>query len=304
METPTALRILHVEDRTSDADQVARILKKAGLNVTIKIVSTKDTFRAALTEFAPDLIISDHNLPAFNSMEALDILQKSLCTIPFILVTGTVSEEFAVQAMREGADDYILKDRMQRLPVAVESVLEKYRLECAKQKTENMLRNIDANSLDIICTISDEGQFLHVSAASELILGYAPSEMMGKNILDFVFTEDHEAIRKANTQGAKLHNFENRYVRKNGTLVTLSWSARWDETEHIRYCVAKDITKRKKEELEKLALILNTCKQRIKTCNNFHTSYRITYDRPFQKYWVSSAFTVLIQAKISSSLKK
>lgn len=241
------VKILHLEDQPHDAEMVSRILRNATITFDLKLVSTREQFTEALEQFKPELILSDHNLPSFNSMEALEILQKSKFKIPFILVTGTVSEEFAVDAMRAGADDYILKDRLQRLPVAVQNVLNKYRLEREKMKSETLLRNIDANSLDMICSVSEDGYFLHVSAASEEILGYAPSELVGKRPFDFVFEDDKKrTIDSANwvMAGNLLNNFENRYTRKDGSLVTLSWSTRWDEAHRVRYGVARDITEK------------------------------------------------------------
>src|SRR5215469_13634787 len=104
------LKILHIEDVRSDAELVDRILKKSGIAFTRMLVDTKDEYLKALDEFQPDVILSDHSLPAFNSLEALNILKKTGKDVPFILITATVSEEFAVSVMKEGASDYVLKD--------------------------------------------------------------------------------------------------------------------------------------------------------------------------------------------------
>ncbi len=243
----TKIKILHLEDLPSDADLVARMLLKATFEFELKLVSNRAQYTEALESFKPQLILSDHNLPAFNSIEALEVLQKSNLKVPFVLVTGAVSEEFAVAAMRAGADDYILKDRLQRLPVAIHNVLEKYRLERERKKSETLIRNIDANSLDMICSVSEDGYFLHVSAASEAILGYTPAELIGKKPFDFVYAEDKQkTIDSANyvMAGNLLNNFQNRYVRKDGSLVTLSWSTRWDEHDRVRYGVARDVTEK------------------------------------------------------------
>lgn len=243
------IKILHVEDVPTDADQVAWILKKTNIAFEIKVVSSRNEYRNALSEFRPEIIISDHRLPAFNSIEALRLLKQADLHIPFILVTGTVSEEFAVEAMREGADDYVLKDRMQRLPSAVFSALKKYQLEGERKKTEMLLRNINANSLDVICSVDESGHFLHVSDACQRIWGYSADELIGKNILDFVYAEDHiTTVSSAENimSGKNVTNFENRYVRKDGSLAHMIWSSRWDEKDRIRYGVARDATEIKK----------------------------------------------------------
>ena len=128
------LKILHLEDIPTDAELVERELKKGNIVFEKMVVDTKEDFVNALKEFSPDIIISDHSLPAFNSMEALKIVKNTGIKVPFILVTATVSEEFAVNVMQSGACDYILKDRLQRLPNAVLHAMDMYKLEEERQK--------------------------------------------------------------------------------------------------------------------------------------------------------------------------
>ncbi|HLI92038.1 MAG TPA: response regulator [Puia sp.] len=123
------LKILHLEDLPSDAEMVDRVLRKAQLRFEKKVVIDKPDFLKALREFQPDIILSDHSLPAFNSLEALKITREEGNQSPFILVTATVSEEYAVNVIKEGASDYILKDRLERLPNAVQNALDRRRTE-------------------------------------------------------------------------------------------------------------------------------------------------------------------------------
>src|ERR1700712_2355216 len=88
------IKILHLEDNSHDAGFIARMLEKAGIHCEIRVVQTRVEYEEALHEFVPEIILSDHNLPSFNSLQALDILRKSGLIIPFVLVTGAVSEEF------------------------------------------------------------------------------------------------------------------------------------------------------------------------------------------------------------------
>ncbi len=129
----TELRILIVEDSPEDLDLVERELQRGGLHFTTQVVKKKDEYERALHAFRPDLILSDHSLPQFNSIEAMHIWKEyqdaNNVTVPFILITGSVSEEFAVQTIKAGADDYILKDRLKRLPAAIRSALQKAKLE-------------------------------------------------------------------------------------------------------------------------------------------------------------------------------
>jgi len=133
------LKILFLEDSEYDAEMTGHVLKKAGINFNLKLVDTQNEYLRALNEYTPDLILADHSLFQFNSTEALKLFHKTGMKIPFILVTGTVSEEFAVSILKEGADDYLLKSNLARLPNAIMSSLEKYRLEEEKQEYINHL---------------------------------------------------------------------------------------------------------------------------------------------------------------------
>lgn len=104
---------------------VQRTLKKANIQFSPHVVDTREDFINAIYNFKPDLILSDHSLPQFNSWEALKIVKKLNFYAPFILVTGSVSEEFAVECMKLGADDYILKDSLIRLPASIKTILSK-----------------------------------------------------------------------------------------------------------------------------------------------------------------------------------
>jgi PAS domain S-box-containing protein len=119
------LKILHLEDTPTDAELVARELKKENIPLEILVARNKTEFKKALREFDPDIVISDHTLPSFNSFEAIKIMKEKGMIIPIILVTATVSDEFAVEIMKAGADDYILKDRLHRLPKAIMNAMEK-----------------------------------------------------------------------------------------------------------------------------------------------------------------------------------
>jgi PAS domain S-box-containing protein len=113
------------------------------------------------------------------------------------------------------------------------------------------LEKIIDSSMDMICVIGENDYILSVNAASEQILGYNPEEMIGKKLFDFLYPEDLERTRKMAASvmaGNDVTNNENRYVRKDGTLVPLMWSAHWDPVDRVRYGIARDATERKKSE--------------------------------------------------------
>ncbi len=129
-----------LEDLQDDVGLIERTLRKEGMNFSAKRVDSQDEFTSSLREFQPDVILSDHALPQFNSLEALKICRKQAVHIPFILVTGTVSEEFAVSCLKQGADDYVLKSNMVRLPSAILNALKQRHHETKRKKAERTLR--------------------------------------------------------------------------------------------------------------------------------------------------------------------
>ena len=102
----TTLRLLILEDNADDAAFIEKTLKRAEFDLEARVVSGKEDFIAELKSFSPEFVISDHQLPQFNSTEALEIARSIYPFIPFILVTGAVSEEFAASIIKAGADDY------------------------------------------------------------------------------------------------------------------------------------------------------------------------------------------------------
>lgn len=139
------LKILIAEDFEDDANLMKIHLAEGGIIFEAKIATTKKEFEEALDNFHPDAVLCDHTLPSFDSVQALKILDKKKKNIPFILVTGSVSEEFAVQMMHSGASDYIIKDRMTRLPSAVMNAIQRSRTE--REKIEYFERILDNEAL-------------------------------------------------------------------------------------------------------------------------------------------------------------
>jgi len=155
METP--IKILMLEDSEWDAELILRELTKSGINFTYKIVNTREDYENMLNAYTPDVILSDHSLPNFSSTEAFAIHQLNDISIPFILVTGTVSEEFAVTTIKQGVDDYILKNNLLRLPSAIlqsikakKTELEKKRSQEEVVKSEIKIRNFATHLNEMI----------------------------------------------------------------------------------------------------------------------------------------------------------
>ncbi len=143
------IKILMLEDVEDDVWMIERALQKDGIGHETLQVDSKEEFIRGLTEFKPDVILSDHSLPQFNSIEAHKICISQKLFIPFILVTGAVSEEFAVTCLKLGIDDYILKSNLSRLPSAILSALEQRQIKNMKLKAEKELKEQNNQILKI-----------------------------------------------------------------------------------------------------------------------------------------------------------
>ncbi|MEP7169120.1 MAG: histidine kinase [Bacteroidota bacterium] len=134
------LKILMLQDNNSDAQLIETHLKQSGTTFNAKIVSDKKQFKEAIHEDSFDVILSGHKPPEFSSVEALKISREKNLDVPFIVVTGTVSEEFAVSIIKQGADDYFLKNNLSSLHASITQAIEKRKVRVAKEKAEAELK--------------------------------------------------------------------------------------------------------------------------------------------------------------------
>ncbi|MBS1744388.1 MAG: PAS domain S-box protein [Bacteroidetes bacterium] len=262
----TTLKILHLEDLASDAALVERELDKAERSYEKLVVDTGQKFLQALTEFKPDIILSDHSLPSFNSIEALKIIKEAGLKIPFILVTSTVSEEFAVTILKMGANDYILKDNMSRLNSAIQHVFEKYEDRAAKRKAEEALRKTNErllfhleNSPLAYIEWDDQLQVTSWSKHAEEIFGWTMKECINGKLkaYDLIYDGDEQVLVTAVAQKLlsgtdERNSVINRNYRKDGTVIWCEWfnSVLKDEQGNVKTIMSlvQDITERKQAE--------------------------------------------------------
>jgi DNA-binding NtrC family response regulator len=154
MSTSVPIRVLILEDSASDAELMLRELRKAGLDPTWDVVDTGQGFAARLTPEL-DLILSDHAVPQFGSREALQLVRSRGLDVPFIIVSGQIGEDIAVEAMRNGAADYLLKDRMARLGQAALNALENRRMRSEARRWESAFRELEGKFVQIAKRIKD-----------------------------------------------------------------------------------------------------------------------------------------------------
>ncbi len=179
------MRVLLLEDDANDEQLIAHELGRLTPPPQIERVTGEASFLAALKDFAPDVILSDHNLPAFDGRRALEQTRAILPDIPFILVTGSLNEETAVSYLKAGATDYVLKDRLVRLGPAILEALERARERQALRRHERLVREIiDANP-SLIFVKDWEGRFVLVNQATAEIYGTTVDGLVGKTDADF-----------------------------------------------------------------------------------------------------------------------
>jgi PAS domain S-box-containing protein len=149
------LNILILEDIPIDAEMIDRELRNANIEHNTRRVASKSKFLKELETFSPDVVLADYSLPQFSGLEALKIVRERGTKIPFILVTGMKNEEIAVECLKEGADDYILKSSLRRLPGAIQNALEKRRAEWENERLEEELERSQKQIITIFDSITD-----------------------------------------------------------------------------------------------------------------------------------------------------
>lgn len=257
-ETP--LRVLVVEDSADDTALLLRELGSGGYETYFERVETAEAMRDALDGGRWDVVIADHAMPRFSAPAALGILKEKGLDLPFIIVSGRIGEDVAVEAMRAGAHDYIMKDNLRRLCPAVERELgeaaerrERRRSEAALGQSEELYRAVVEQSSECIFLVDVRSRrLLEANETFRELLGYTPKELEGITLYDLVAHDRasvDENVRLVVEKGR--HDVgERRYRRKDGTLVdvevrvnTLLLDGR-----EVMCCVSHDVTERKRAE--------------------------------------------------------
>ena len=191
---PAELKLLLLEDNPHDAIFIQRLLQRSGMVFSSSVASDEKEFLAAIADNRYDVVLADNALPQYSSLEALKIIQDNNPDIAFILVTGTVSEEFAVKIMQQGADDYILKTNLTRLPAAISKAIEKKRMR-KENEMEKQLSGSIINSLPgVFYFYNGRGNILRWNKNFETVSGYTPDEIKKMKVKDF-FEKNKQAYK-------------------------------------------------------------------------------------------------------------
>lgn len=195
------IRLLQVEDSESDAMLIERVLSRSGYEVEALRVETEKQMRTALVEHEWDLVIADYCLPLFSAPAALRVLQASHLDLPFLVVSGAMGEDVAVSMMKAGAHDYMLKDRMERLPPAVERELQEANMRREHHEADNKLRvlwseleTIYAHAPVLMFVIGDDLGVQKLNESAAQFSGVTVNECSGKRICDLIRCKNESAL--------------------------------------------------------------------------------------------------------------
>ena len=230
------IKILFVEDNLSDAQLIYSVISRSNIDFVKELVDTEKDYISALRLFEPDLILSDFSMPQFDGMTALMIRNDLTPDIPFLIVTGAQNEEIAVECMKAGADDYIIKQNLSRLSEAIKSainkkeiILQKRIIEKNLRISEDRFREVAENIGEWVWEVNADGLFKFVSPVSNSLLGYTPEELINKKYFYDFFLHDCKEELKAKafeifSRKENFKKFEHPNIHKDGHLVYLETS--------------------------------------------------------------------------------
>ncbi|TQD23519.1 PAS domain S-box protein [Methanolobus vulcani] len=217
-----ALKILFVEDLPEDLELAKRKIKSCGIIFESFLAENEDDYLKGLYEFKPDIIISDYMLPEFDGMRALELALTYNSNMPFIILTGSMNEEIAVEAMKAGATDYILKEHISRLPFAIREAIDSKKAMVEKKIAMDALKSmsdiIQQSPFSVIST-SLEGIITSWNKGAERIFGYTSEEALGKNISLLYHEDDLDILNNDIIEpllSKEYNQIQTRLVRKGG----------------------------------------------------------------------------------------
>src|SRR6202048_494198 len=259
MSVHRQIKVLLVEDHEEDAEVLLREMHLRGLDVVSRRVDTSAAYEDALATFAPDLILSDYTLPGFDGTDALQIARSRRPDTPFIFVSGTIGEERAIQALKQGAVDYVLKENRARLVPAIERALREAEDRDARRWAQRELEESEERfrfamhfSSVGMALVAPDGRWLATNPALCDIVGYSEKELLATDVQSITYPDDRDAdtaqVRQMLDRVIETYQTNKRYVRKDGRVVwtQLSGSLVWLQSGEPHYfiCQIQDITDR------------------------------------------------------------
>jgi len=262
---PPLLRVLITEDMPRDAKLVASVLERAGYRVQFEVTDSVEVFLEHLETIEYDVILADFNLRNWTALDALEILKQRGKDIPLIVVTGTLGDEAAVECIKQGAADFVLKDRLARLPAAVQHTLEEKRLREERKRAEESLRESEErfratfeNAGVGMALLDMQGRPVKSNPALRRILGYSEEELIRTTLNEVTHPDDRELggwLYSELAAGKRdKYEMEKRYLTKGGDVVWgLTTTSLVKDRQGRPVCAVgmlQDITERKRLELQ------------------------------------------------------
>ena len=261
----TLLRLLIVEDSVDDALLTVRELTRAGYEVTFERVETAAAMAAALKQHTWDLVLADYSLPQFSGIAALELLKSTGLDIPFLIVSGSIGEDLAVEVMKSGASDYLMKGNVKRLMPSVQRELREAEVRRQRRQAEEALRDSEArkaaifdSALDSIISINHEGKIIEFNPQAEITFGYKRETVIGQQIDKLIIppalrARHREALARYLSTGAASvigKRIELTAMRSNGSEfpVELSLTSISTKTQPMFTAYIRDLTEQKKQE--------------------------------------------------------
>ncbi|MBL7970736.1 MAG: PAS domain S-box protein, partial [Prolixibacteraceae bacterium] len=236
-ETTILLNVLSLEDSSGDFEIISEKLISAGYILNISRVEKESEFISLTKKNRYDIILADYNLPGFNAFEALKICKEQCPEVPVICVSGSIGEITAIELLKQGAVDYVLKDRLERLPFAIKRALaeakektNRQKAEEALRKSEERLRDIIFSTADWVWEIDENAVFTYSSQRGEELFDMPQEEIIGKTPFDFMPKEEARRTKKIFSEllknKAPVVDLENWNIGKNGQKICLLTNAR------------------------------------------------------------------------------
>jgi diguanylate cyclase (GGDEF)-like protein/PAS domain S-box-containing protein len=251
------LRLLLIEDNLADVELLEYELRHAGLDFTLAVVQTPEEFTQELRANSPHLVMADYNLPGWGGLEALEIIAREGLDVPLILVTGELADTTAVDCIKQGASDYVLKGALARLPLAIRRALQEKSARELRKRTEQELE-LNQISLeqasDAVFWLDPHGHFVYANQTGCRSLGYSREELLSLTISDvdpLVPPEAWETVwQEIKTRQSM--SFESQNRTKEGRIFPVEVSANYLKFDGMEYnfSFVRDITERKAAEQE------------------------------------------------------
>lgn len=259
------IRVLILEDVPLDAELIETQLKREGIVFKSKIVEKEEDYRREMAEFQPSIILADHSLPQFDGITAMNIAREISPNTPFIFVSGKIGEDFAVEMLKEGATDYVLKNNLSKLPHAVKRALEEAKERMEKEAAEEALkereekyRNLFEYFPNYVVVLGLDGKIIDLNHAAAKFSPLSRQDTVGMYFTDLqsITGEDssfYQELFSKFLEGEEVGTFESRLISREGEirLMEVHPAPIYKNGElYAIQIIAQDITERKKAETE------------------------------------------------------